>query len=374
MKVCFVNSTRGWGGVKTWTLELIEHLCTHGDEAHVFCRPGESGSGFAKAARARGAVVNELVFGIDFHPLHIRQMRRYFQTQAMDVVVCNVAKDMRIGAIAARLAGVPVVHRVGLPRDVADRPKTRLVHRLVRPRVLVPSHDTAQGLCAELPWLDPDDVSVIHTGKVPAQAPPQKVHTPRTFIMTSQLKPEKGHAEVLDALAGWQAQGYDFRLIVCGRGPEEERLRALAHTLGLAERVTWRGFVPNVRDELGRADAFVLASHSEGLPNALLEAMAAGLVPVARQVGGVAEVWPGGSGQLAHLLVGPQGTAEGLEQAIGAVLQADDDQLQQWQRVAWQTCRERFNLSTQAGDTRELLAGLAVPPSPWWLRFLRGLL
>ena len=77
------------------------------------------------------------------------------------------------------------------------------------------------------------------------------------------------------------------RAVLVGEGPERPRLEATAAELGLGERVRFAGAVTDVRPFLAEARVVALTSDHEGLPNALLEAMASGRPVVATRVGGV---------------------------------------------------------------------------------------
>lgn len=81
----------------------------------------------------------------------------------------------------------------------------------------------------------------------------------------------------------------DARVVIAGRGQEEENLLRLASELGITERVHLLGLRDDIERVLAAADVFVQPSLSEGLPLAILEAMAAGRPIVATRVGGVAE-------------------------------------------------------------------------------------
>ncbi|HUR54054.1 MAG TPA: glycosyltransferase, partial [Gemmataceae bacterium] len=108
-----------------------------------------------------------------------------------------------------------------------------------------------------------------------------------------------------------------FRLVLIGQGPQRAALESLARELGVAGKVWFAGPMPQA--ELPRwyraADVFVLPSHSEGVPNVLLEASACGTPWVASRVGGIPEI--------AHLgvsrLVPPDSPPE-LAAAIAGVL------------------------------------------------------
>ena len=109
-----------------------------------------------------------------------------------------------------------------------------------------------------------------------------------TLLSVGNLVPEKGHDLVLAALA----QTVDVHLIVIGSGPDEAALRGLARHLGVESRVRWLSHVE--QSELVKyysaADATVLASSREGMPNVLLESIACGTPVIATDVGGNAEV------------------------------------------------------------------------------------
>ncbi|NCC25848.1 MAG: glycosyltransferase [Deltaproteobacteria bacterium] len=287
-KVCFVNSTHKWGGVKTWSLEVGSELMAAGIECHVLARKGP----FLDMALDMGFRGLPVRFGIDYNPILIVRMFRYFRVQGIDLVVVNVGKDVRTAGLAARMAGIPVIHRVGLAGDMQDKLDVRLNHALVKPGLLVPCRQIRDGLLRELPFLGPDEIVVAHTVKPPGTDRPNAVNSPPVIVSTSQLNSDKGHAVVLEALAGLKGQGFSIRYEIVGTGREQNFLEALAAKLGLGDSVVWHGFRTDVRSILKRADLFVLASTSEGFPNSLLEAMAEGLVCVSRDVGGVDEIWP----------------------------------------------------------------------------------
>ncbi len=288
MNIIFVNSTHRWGGVKTWTLDVAKGLQALGSTCLIIGRPGP----FVDRAREMGLDAQAVSFGPDFNPRLIATFLSLFTKQKATHVMVNVGKDMRSAGIAARLLGIPVIHRVGLPGDMLDTFKVRLLHQWIRPRILVPCEYIKTGLLDELPHLRQEEITVIHTGKIVADTPPPTASGPVRFITTSQLNADKGHRDVLLALADLHTQGVDFRYHIVGTGREEQTLQQWARDRGLEEKIIWHGFQQNVRTLLRQADVFLLPSYNEGLPNSLLEAMAEGLVCIARDVGGVKEIWP----------------------------------------------------------------------------------
>jgi glycosyltransferase involved in cell wall biosynthesis len=126
---------------------------------------------------------------------------------------------------------------------------------------------------------------------------------PARGIVVANLIAYKGHADLVEALTLLDTPPL---LCLVGEGPERERLTALVRARGLEHVVTLAGAVPDARALLADYQFAVLPSHTEGLPNAVLEAMAAGLPVVATSVGGVSDVLADG---VAGLLVPPRDPA-----------------------------------------------------------------
>ncbi|MGI8330310.1 glycosyltransferase [Actinomadura scrupuli] len=110
---------------------------------------------------------------------------------------------------------------------------------------------------------------------------------PARGVVVANLISYKGHADLVEAL-GMLAAPPEMCFI--GEGPERERLTALVEERGLERVVAFAGTVPVAVRLLRHYQFAVLPSHEEGLPNAVLEAMAAGLPVIATAVGGTPEI------------------------------------------------------------------------------------
>ncbi|HVN92674.1 MAG TPA: glycosyltransferase [Terracidiphilus sp.] len=107
------------------------------------------------------------------------------------------------------------------------------------------------------------------------------------WMAVGRLEPVKDYPALLRAMARLPQNAH---LVILGTGPLAEELRDLARRLGLARRVRFLGFQPNVEHWMQAADGFVLSSRWEGLPMVLLEAGACGVPAVATDVPGTNEV------------------------------------------------------------------------------------
>lgn len=126
---------------------------------------------------------------------------------------------------------------------------------------------------------------------------PAPLRAPRLVTVGTMERRYKGVDVLLEAVARARRRtpSADLQLTVVGAGRHLDDLLALAARLGLGESVRFVGQLPSpeaVRSELDAADLFVLASRTEGLPRAMLEAMARGLPCVGTSVGGIPELLP----------------------------------------------------------------------------------
>ena len=110
------------------------------------------------------------------------------------------------------------------------------------------------------------------------------------LIMVARLDPLKDHSTALRAMAQVVEKRPEAQLLLVGAGPEADRVEREVSAMGLQRHVHLLGRRTDIPRLLGASDAFLLTSTSEGIPLALIEAMAAGLPVVATGVGGIPEV------------------------------------------------------------------------------------
>jgi glycosyltransferase involved in cell wall biosynthesis len=104
----------------------------------------------------------------------------------------------------------------------------------------------------------------------------------------ANFRPQKDYPNLLGAAALLRDRGVQVRFVAVGQGPQEAEIRSMATDMGLDQTVVFTGFRSDAVRVLAAADIFTLASKWEGLPVALMEALALGLPVVATAVGGVA--------------------------------------------------------------------------------------
>ena len=144
---------------------------------------------------------------------------------------------------------------------------------------------------------------------------PQRSLVARTILFVGRLSPEKGVATLLEAMKAVRLAVPGARLIIASDGPQRSDLEALVGRLGLREAVQFTGWVIHGEPLLQlyrEADIFCLPSYSEGLPGALVEALAAGLPVVVTAAGDMPSLIDGGQAGLVVPPRAPQGLAHAL--------------------------------------------------------------
>ncbi|PSJ41716.1 glycosyltransferase [Allosphingosinicella deserti] len=137
------------------------------------------------------------------------------------------------------------------------------------------------------------------------------------LVAAGTLAPWKGFGDLIDAVALLKQRGRDVRLLILGEGPLRGELEEKIVDLGLNDRIRLPGFTNNTLKYFSRADAFVLSSHVEGLPNVLVEAMMCGCTPVSTDCPtGPREVLRDGRYGYLVPVQDPESLASGIERAL----------------------------------------------------------
>jgi len=137
-------------------------------------------------------------------------------------------------------------------------------------------------------------------------------------LTVGRMSVEKGHANLLNAIALLKSRSElpKHRFVLVGDGPEEANLRRQAAQLGIEDRLVWAGFQKNIAPYYALATIYGLPSISEGSPNVILEAMAAGLPIAATRAGGVPEILENDVTGLVVPTQNPQALSDAIQQLL----------------------------------------------------------
>jgi glycosyltransferase involved in cell wall biosynthesis len=218
--------------------------------------------------------------------------------------------------------------------------------------IIAPTREMADFLIGK--GVHEEEIHVIHNGiEVSGRQRPVPVpgNGALRLLYLGRLSPEKDPANLLDAIGLLRSRGLAVRATLAGDGPERAALEQQVRAMGLSEVVELPGFVSEIMPLLARADILVNPSRTECMPNAVLEAMWAGVPVVATRVGGVAEMIRDGTD---GLLV-PSGDPAALANGI-ASLADDADGARRLASSAYRRVMEEFSFERRMERVMDLYA------------------
>jgi glycosyltransferase involved in cell wall biosynthesis len=318
--------TQATGGPCDHAVDVALELSSRGEDVLVVIGDGPA------AERLDAAGVRRISFGPRSKTdlAGIRRLVEILRREAPDVLHCQ---DRRAGLIGRGASGAIKARRIvytlhGVPDSMSSRVSGNIQVRPERFR------DRLLYLQAERFLAHRGDPVIVPSRALAAylirevRLPPSQVHVVPNGVDTDRFKPgvrkrSDGTLDVfwlgafvpakrIDVLLRAVALVDGVALRLGGAGELERQHRALASSLGVADRVKWLGWVVDPADAMSTADVVALPSSAENLPLVLLQGMAAGAACVASRVGGVPELVTSGHD---GLLVDP-GDVAGLAAAL----------------------------------------------------------
>lgn len=270
----------------------------------VFAIGDEDGTTpFTAEAKRIGLPVHVVRGGNRYDPRLIGGVIELVKSLKIDIVHAHEVKSDVIAYLVAQFHAVPIVTTLHgwIGNGLKQRTMIALDKRIVRgfDRVIAVSRRIEQELMAA--GVPPDKICLVHNAIVVdryrrtgsrgmlSEAIGGPVAHP-VIASIGRLSHEKGHADLIEAMGIAHRSGHKVTLVLIGDGPERPRLIQQAKSLGLEDFVRLPGYINDPQRLLEEIDLMVLPSHTEGLPNAALEALLMEVPVLATRVGGTPEV------------------------------------------------------------------------------------
>jgi len=367
MKVVHLTDSPFFGGPERQILGLSVHLSSAVQTSVLCFRDGASCVPFLQQLAKAEIPARMLEHGNPHFIRVIADVTRELRERRADVLICHGYKADLLGWVAARLLGVRVV---SVSRGwTSHTPKVRFNEGLDRwilrhmDRVVCVSDGQADKV--RRAGVRPDRLRVIHnaidTSRFDPDAAGARASLQSLFpgspalivIAVGRLSPEKGFELFVDAARMLALRDSATGFLIVGDGPDRTKLEELVREAKLVDRFVFAGFRSDVDALLPGADVLVQSSYTEGLPNVILEACAAGIPVVATDVGGTREVVRDGvNGYLV-----PSGDA-GILAARLAELLTSPAQRQAMGIHGREVVRQEFSFARQSADYVTLLTDL----------------
>jgi glycosyltransferase involved in cell wall biosynthesis len=357
LRILHTESSCGWGGQELRIISEAQGLIERGHEVRIAAPPESRIYGEALRRGVPADAVPIARKGVR----GLLALRRLLARRRPDVVNTHSSTDTWLAALALATlrAAPPLVRTRHISAPIPRNAGSRWLYRAATAHVVTTGERLREQVVRET-GLAPERVSSVPTGVDLERFAPgdrgaarDRLGLPRdAFIVgiVATLRSWKGHRFLVEAAAR-----RDWMLVIVGDGPGAANLRAQVAALGIEARVRMPGNQDDVVPWLQAFDAFALPSYAnEGVPQALMQAMACGVPVVSTPVGAIGElVRDGGTG----LVVPPQDAA-----ALGAALarlENDAELRTSLARRARAHVRERFAREAMLGRMEAVFRSVA---------------
>lgn len=359
-----------YGGPERQMLGLVCASSAHLSTTFLCLMEGGKAEPFLKQIQNCGLSAIRLAHNSPNLPGTILEVARAIRSSGCDVLFTHGYKADIIGYAAARLARIPVI--VVSRGWTGATFKVRMYERLDRiihrraDRVVCVSEGQArkvrnagvaeQRLTTICNAVNPSRFAIAD----PADGAAVRSLFPRPIgkvvMAVGRLSPEKGFDQLVQAAGIVCQQRDDVGFALIGDGPLSEVLRTQIGALGLSDRIVMAGFREDVDQLLPYAACLVQSSHTEGMPNVVLEAMAAAIPVVATAVGGTPELVADGVTGWLVPPANPRAIADRVLKVLGA-----NGMSSPMGKAARQRVSEHFSFAAQALAYERLLSDLVRP-------------
>ena len=297
LSIVHTENSCGWGGQE---IRILTESRGFMDRGHRVMLVTQAEAPIAEAARRTGLEVFTM-------PLRKRlpdlvALRRWIQGRRADIDVINThsSTDSWLGALACASLGdaPPIVRTRHLSTTVHDQAATRWLYRRGAAHIVTTGEAIRSQLAGTI-GVPLEKMTSIPTGIDLARFVPGDPHAVRaklgladrpTLGIVATMRAWKGHTFLFDAIAASRGAWQDWQLLVVGGGPDRELLEAHVRKTDLTSMVRFTGHQGDVVPWIQSLDLFALPSYGEeGVPQAIMQAMACGIPVVSTRIGAIAE-------------------------------------------------------------------------------------
>ncbi len=363
MNILIINSAKEWGGTEKWALNTAIGLVERGHTVWFGCR----GDLFEKRLSGSRVKLVRFPFANNLDVISIAKLWLFMRGNRIDVVMPTKQREYFLAGIAAKLVTrTKVAGMFGI-----DRPIRNLRNWIVFCKLFDIVFVVAKKIITVLSQtrgFDTQKCRLVYVGVEPIrlsgdirkkQRKALRLYDNDICIMAiGRLCPQKGFDYAIKAFALFARKYSHVKLVIVGGG-DGTVFRQQADKAGVADRLIFTGFRGDIPEFVQAADLYWLTSRSEGVPNTMLEAMAAKIPVVAFDIAGVAEVLRNNQN---GLLV-PFEDIDGLVAATIKLIE-DHSLRRQIGEAGFQTVTTEFSLEKMIQDTERALMELCQVKIP----------
>ena len=311
-----------------------------------------------------GIKVLSLEKNLKYNPFILFRLINILKKEKPQILHSFLFHAIFLGRIAGKICSVPIILSSVRSSYIGGAFRNKLLQLTNRldDAVTIVSRD-AKNKMAKEKAISSDKTIVVYNGLDLKKFPIQNQETKdrkrkelgieknrKVLIVAGRLFKAKGYPYLIEAIKNLKSKYSGILLFILGEGEERKKLEFQIKKFNLEKNIFLLGQKSNVIDYLEAGDLFVLSSLWEGLPNAVLEAMACGLPVVATNVGGVPEII---EDNLNGFLVEPKNASD-LSSKIDKVFNLEEDKIREIKKKARETIEARFSLKEMARSYENL--------------------
>lgn len=321
--ILHTEASTGWGGQE---IRILNEMLGMRRRGHRLWLATPADSAIFRRAAAAGIETFPMRMDAPYFIQGVIKVFSIMKKYGVSLVNTHSSRDSWIGSIAGRLAKTKVLRTRHISSQLNHGPLTRLVYGRLCDGIITTGEFIKGQIVREL-GVDPGKITPVPTGvdvelfsKANGQRVRQELGIPPespVIGIAAVLRSWKGHLDLLSSMRAVIDEYPEARLVLAGEGPRRSIIERTVKNLGLESHVRMAGFREDVHEVIQSFDVAVLSSYaSEGIPQFVLQAMAAGKPVVGTRVGGVPEVIQDGK---TGMLVPPQ-DPESMARALKLLL------------------------------------------------------
>ncbi len=276
--VCFFNSEKKWGGGEKWHFKMSALFLKQGYNVVL---AGNNNSELVKKAKMKNIQTEEFkISRYSFlNPVKIFKISKFFEKNNIDTLFMNSSMDLKVCFIPSKIAGIKnVIYRRGMPHPIKNSFLNRIIFSKMLTKVIANSKEIERSIFVNnSKIISKEKVLLLYNGidnsdyKKTDEKLYDSMYT--VFGNLGRLVEQKGQIHLIEAAKILKEKGYSFRVLIGGKGTQENYLKEKIKEYNLEKDVILLGFISEIEKFMNSIDVFVFPSYFEGSANSIIEAM-----------------------------------------------------------------------------------------------------
>ncbi len=276
--VCFFNSEKKWGGGEKWHFKMSALFLKQG---YSVILAGNYNSELIKKAKSENIPTQEFKISryTFLNLVKIYKIYKFFKRNNINILFMNSSIDLKVCFIASKMAKVKnIIYRRGMPHPIKNSFLNRLIFSKMLTKVIANSKEIERSIFVNnSKIISKEKILLLYNGidNNDYKKTDEKLYNSKypVFGNLGRLVEQKGQIHLIEAAKILKEKGYLFKVLIGGKGDQEDYLRKKIKEYDLEEDVILLGFINEIEKFMNSIDVFVFPSYFEGSANSIIEAM-----------------------------------------------------------------------------------------------------